>query len=130
MVVCRNRRDLRVGDRYLWVERREFQMLLVLLGAVVASSERDDHRVFTLHFAQAPHGTRMVRQFVVGECRAGDDVCSHSSSIPVRVRGWFGWQRGGGSRVVGTLPGLTRDDVGGIPGGPIVLCRTRFIQIG
>src|SRR4051812_38381502 len=44
MVVGRNRHDPRVGDCYLWVERCEFQMLLVFLRAVVASSEREDHR--------------------------------------------------------------------------------------
>src|SRR4051812_11058005 len=61
MVVGRNRRDLRVGDRYLWVERREFQMLLVFLGAVMASSEREDHRVFTLQLTEAPPSIPMVR---------------------------------------------------------------------
>jgi hypothetical protein len=48
MVIGRNRRDLRIGHRNLWVEGGKFQVLLVFLGAVVTSSEREDHRVLTL----------------------------------------------------------------------------------
>src|SRR5579872_6771911 len=42
VIVSGNRRDLRVGHRNLWVKRCEFQMLLVLLGAVMAASECED----------------------------------------------------------------------------------------
>jgi hypothetical protein len=48
VVVRRDRGDLRVGDRYLRIERGELQMLLVLLRAVVAAREREDQRVVAL----------------------------------------------------------------------------------
>ena len=48
VVVGGNRNDLRVRHRDLRIERGKFQMLLVLLGAVVAAREREDERVITL----------------------------------------------------------------------------------
>src|SRR5437667_2991355 len=79
MVVGRDRRDLRVGHRDLRVERGELQVLLVFLGAVMTSSEGEDHRVLALQLAQLSHGVRVVRQLVVGKHCAGNDVWSHDS---------------------------------------------------
>ena len=52
MVVGRDRGDLGVGDGDLRVERRELEVLLVLLGAVVAAGERQDQRVVALDLAE------------------------------------------------------------------------------
>jgi hypothetical protein len=47
-----DRDDLRVGDSDLGLERGQLQVLLVLLRAVVAAGEREDHRVTALQLAQ------------------------------------------------------------------------------
>src|SRR5690349_3935319 len=41
----------------------------------------------------------------------------------------FHMKRRVASRVVGSLPAFTRDDVGGIPVGPIVLRRAHFVRL-
>ena len=48
MVIGGDRGDLGVGHRDLGVERGEFQMLLVLLRAVVAARKRQDQRIIAL----------------------------------------------------------------------------------
>jgi hypothetical protein len=76
VVVSRDRGDLGVGDGDLRIERSQLQVLLVLLGAIVAAREREDQRVIALQLAQPPHGFGVVRQLVVGKDRAGHDVGS------------------------------------------------------
>ena len=71
VVIGRDRRDLRVGDGDLRIERGELQMLLMLLGAEVAAGEREDQRVVALYLAEPAHGVRVVGQLVVGEHAAG-----------------------------------------------------------
>ena len=48
VIVGRNRGDLSVRYRDLWIERGEFQMLLVLLWTIVAARKREDERIITL----------------------------------------------------------------------------------
>jgi hypothetical protein len=52
MLVGRDRRDLGVRHRDLGVERGELEVLLVLLRAVVAAREGEDHRIVALQLAQ------------------------------------------------------------------------------
>src|SRR5690348_3361643 len=53
-------------------------MLLVLLRAVVAASEREDERVFPLQLAQPAQRARVIGQLVIGENSSGNDVRTHS----------------------------------------------------
>ena len=48
VIVGRDRGDLSVRHRDLRIERGEFQMLLVLLWAIVAAREREDQRIVAL----------------------------------------------------------------------------------
>jgi hypothetical protein len=48
VIVGSDRSNLGVRHRDLWVERGEFQMLLVLLWAIVAARKREDQRIVAL----------------------------------------------------------------------------------
>ena len=48
VIVGGDRGDLSVRHRDLRVERGEFQMLLVLLWAIVAARKREDQRIIAL----------------------------------------------------------------------------------
>ena len=48
VIVGGDRRDLCVRHRDLRVERGEFQMLLVLLWAIMAARKREDQRILAL----------------------------------------------------------------------------------
>jgi len=61
--------SVRHGD--LRVERRQFPMLLVLLGAVVSARERENQWISALQLAELARLARMVGQFVVGETPPG-----------------------------------------------------------
>jgi hypothetical protein len=52
VLVGRDRRHLGVGDGDLRIERGEFEMLLVLLRAVVAARQREDQRIVALQLAE------------------------------------------------------------------------------
>ena len=56
-------------------------MLLVLLRAVVAARERQDHRVLALELAEPAGDVLVVGQFVVGERAARDNVSAHSAVL-------------------------------------------------
>src|SRR5436305_15089777 len=56
---------------------RELEVLVVLLRAVVAAREREDHRVVALDLAEGARDPVVVGQLVVGERGAGDDVGAH-----------------------------------------------------
>jgi hypothetical protein len=62
VVVGRNGDDLGVGHGDLRLERGQLEMLLVLLRAVMAAREREDHRVITLEFAERTDRVGVVRQ--------------------------------------------------------------------
>ena len=49
----------------------------MLLGAVVAARERDDHRIAALQLAEPADGAGVVGQCVVGEDAADGDVGTH-----------------------------------------------------
>jgi hypothetical protein len=74
VLVGRDRDDLRVRHRQLGLERRQLQVLLVLLRAVVPAGEREDHRVVTLELAERARHVGVIRQFIVGERGTGCDV--------------------------------------------------------
>ena len=52
-------------------------MLLVLLRAVVAAREREDHRIAALDVAELTDGAGVVGQRVVREDASRDDVGAH-----------------------------------------------------
>src|ERR1700719_4290118 len=83
VIVGGDRGNLSVRHRDLRVERGEFQMLLVLLRAVVAAREREDQRVVALEFAELPQCARVIGEFVVGENVSCNNVRSHLSSSRV-----------------------------------------------
>jgi hypothetical protein len=60
VVVGGDRSDLGVRDGDLRVERGKFQMLLVLLRAIVAAREREDERVIALQIAQPARCAAMI----------------------------------------------------------------------
>ena len=77
VLVGRDRDDLRVGDRDLGIERRQLEVLLVLLRAEVAARERQDQRIVSLELAEPARRARVVGQLVVGEHAARRDVGAH-----------------------------------------------------
>jgi hypothetical protein len=90
MVVGRDRGYLRVSNGDLRIERRQLEVLLVLLRAVVAAREGENQRIVTLNLAELPGHLLVIRQLVVGECGARLDVITHdelpSSSLFSRRR--------------------------------------------
>ena len=90
VLVGRDRRDLRVGDGDFRIARDQFEVLHVLLRAVVAAGERQDHRVLALDLAQLSRRARVVGQLVVGDDVAGADTQgAPPSSVGARVRSGY-----------------------------------------
>jgi hypothetical protein len=75
--------DLGVGDGDLRVVGGQLEVLLVVLRAVAAAREYEDHRVGPLQLAQPPPGLGVVGQLVVGEDPAGCDVGTHGVLLMV-----------------------------------------------
>jgi hypothetical protein len=71
VVVRRDRDDLGVRHGDLGIGGGELEVLLVLLGAVVAAREGDDEGIAALQLTQGAGDVRMVRQLVVRERAAG-----------------------------------------------------------
>ena len=82
-----DRDDLRVGHRDLRLERRQLEVLLVLLRAVVAAGQREDQRVAALQLAERADDAGVVRERVVGEDATGNDVGTHGDGLPADVSG-------------------------------------------
>src|SRR4051812_29303315 len=80
MGVGGDRGDLRVGHGNLGIEGGELEVLLVLLGAVVAAREREDQRIVALELAEPARRSRVIGQLVVREHAAGCDVGAHQST--------------------------------------------------
>src|SRR4051812_45737991 len=78
MGVGRDRRQLRVGDGHLWIERGELEVLLVLLRAVVAAGEHEDQGIVALQLAEPSRDARVIGQLVLRERAAGGDIGTHS----------------------------------------------------
>src|SRR5215212_1114986 len=73
--------DFGVGDVDLRIVRGELEVLLVLLWAVVAAREREDHRILALDLAEPARDALVVGQLVVGESVAWDDVGAHRALL-------------------------------------------------
>src|SRR3954465_7777551 len=73
MVVGGDGDDLGVRHRHLGLERGQLEVLLVLLGAVVAPGQREDQRILALELAERPNGLGVVGERVVGEGAARSD---------------------------------------------------------
>src|ERR1700689_1178542 len=86
VIVSGNRDDLRVRDSNLRVERGEFQMLPMLLGAIVAARQSEDERVIALQRAEIAQGARVIGQFVVRENASGHDIRTHDWTPPVSLK--------------------------------------------
>jgi hypothetical protein len=82
-VVRRDRHDAGVGDGELGLQRRELEVLLLVLRAVVPASEHQDERVVALKLAQPASLPRVVRQLVVGGAAPGDHVGAHGVVLSV-----------------------------------------------
>jgi hypothetical protein len=63
------------------MERGELEVLLVLLRAVVPAREREDQGVVALELAQLSRHLRVIRQLVVRERTARDDVRAHRGNL-------------------------------------------------
>jgi hypothetical protein len=74
VIVSGDRRDLRVGHGDFRVEPGELQMLLVLLWAVMAASQRQNQRIVTLQFTELASSVRVIGQLVIWEYPTGDNV--------------------------------------------------------
>src|ERR1700724_1647505 len=77
MVVGGDGDDLGVGHRDLRVVGRQFQVLLMLFGAVVAARQGKDQRIAALQLAEPAHRAGVIRESVIGEGAAGPDVRTH-----------------------------------------------------
>jgi hypothetical protein len=77
VLVGGDRDDLGVGHRDLREVGGQLEVLLVLLGAVVAAREQEDQRVAALELAEPANGGSVVGQRVIREDAAGDDVGTH-----------------------------------------------------
>ena len=72
VLVGRDRDDLRVGHGDLRLERRQLEVLLVLLRAVVAAREREDQRIVALELAELARDVSCDRAARSrGTCRRG-----------------------------------------------------------
>jgi hypothetical protein len=60
VIVCSNRYDLRVRHRDVRVELGQFQMLPMLLWAIVPAGKRKDQRVVTLQLAEIAQFARVI----------------------------------------------------------------------
>src|SRR5215203_4734122 len=97
MLVGRDRGDLGVGDGDLRIVGGELEVLLVLLGAVVATREREDQGIVALKLAEPPGDVRMIGQLVVRERAAGRDAGAHRGS-PLCRPGRLSARRAAGRR--------------------------------
>src|SRR5258705_3328258 len=86
VVVGGDRDNLSVRHGDLRVERREFQMLLVLLWTVVAAREREDQRIIALQLAELARIARVIGQLVVGKNASRHNVRTHDWTPPMGVR--------------------------------------------
>src|SRR5579862_8205166 len=91
VIVGGDRGDLSVRHRNLRVEGGEFQMLLVLLRAIVPPRKREDQRIIALQFAQLAQRFSVIGQFVVGENASGGNVRTHvrAPAMESRASGYF-----------------------------------------
>src|SRR3954447_20883560 len=80
VVVSRDRDDLGVGNRDPRLECRQFEVLLVLLRAVVPARQREDQRVAALDLAERADVAFVIGQRVIREDAAGDDVRAHGDA--------------------------------------------------
>jgi hypothetical protein len=71
MVVGGDRGYLRISHRDLRIVLGQLQVLPVLFRAVVATREREDHRIPALYLAQRADGAGVVGQRIIGEGAAG-----------------------------------------------------------
>ena len=60
MGIGRDRDDPGVGHGDLWIERGELEVLLVLLRAIVAASEREDQGIIALQLAEPPRDIGVI----------------------------------------------------------------------
>src|ERR1700757_1347189 len=86
VIVGGDRGDLSVRHRNLRVEGGEFQMLLVLLRAIVPARKREDQRIVALQFAELAQRFSVIGQFVVGENASGGNVRTHVRAPPMGSR--------------------------------------------
>src|SRR5271169_2922006 len=86
VIVGGDRGDLRVRHRDPRVERSEFQMLLVLLWAIVATRKRQNQRIIALQLAELARCARVIGQFVVGENASGRNIRTHDWTPPVSLK--------------------------------------------
>jgi hypothetical protein len=77
MCVGRDRGDICVRHRDLGIVRRQLEVLLVLLRAVVTAREREDQGILALDLAELSRNVLVIGQFVVGDGGAGGDVAAH-----------------------------------------------------
>src|ERR1700757_1327196 len=77
VIVGGDRGDLSVRHGNLRIEGSEFQMLLVLLRAIVPARKREDQRIIALQLAQLAQRFSVIGQFVVGENASGGNVRAH-----------------------------------------------------
>src|SRR5579864_5854442 len=91
VIVGGDRSDLSVRHGNLRVEGGEFQMLLVLLRAIVPPRKREDQRIVALQFAELAQRFSVIGQFVVGENASGGNIRTHVRAPPMGSRriGYF-----------------------------------------
>src|ERR1700722_16392221 len=80
MVVGGDSGDLGVGHRDLRVVGRQFEVLLVLFGAVIAAGQGEDHRIAALKIAELTLRPGLIRKSVVREDAARPDVGTHRAT--------------------------------------------------
>src|ERR1700728_3920293 len=72
--------NLRVSHRDPRVESGEFQMLVMLLWAIMTAGQCEDERIFALQLAELPHRAGVIGQLVVGENPSRHNIGPHDYS--------------------------------------------------
>jgi hypothetical protein len=66
-----------MAHRDLRLERRQFEVVLVLFRAIVAARQYEDQRIAALQLAESTNSAGVIEQYVIGEEAAGSDVATH-----------------------------------------------------
>ena len=119
-VVGRDGHETAVAHLHLAVELQQPLVLPSFLGTETSAGEHKDERIASLQLRERPVLAAVVRKLVVGKDRAWDDVGPHRRALSM----WTAASLAASSEV---LPRSARDNIGGVPIGPVVFRCGRFV---
>ncbi len=107
-VVGRDRHETAVADLHLAMELQESFVLSPVFWTEASAGEHQHQRIASLQLRERAVLAAVIRKLVVGKDGAGNDVGPHRRRALHVERAIFGG-------LLGRLPALARDDVGGVP---------------